>query len=224
MRWCASVLLVALHFGLLHGQVPTPPESPPRAAIGAGMGVEYMTASDLVGLINATAVPNERVAQFKSAVEFFGAASVPVSDRWIIKIEYADLITSFSPMGAYGPTQFDVNIQMPSLIAQYVLTDRGVYNFKLGAGAGYHFGKLSERYFTLNDSFTGKGLGTVLELEGNTAFGDHLYAFLGANMRWDFIGTLTNGAGISPGPGPSGTGVTLHFFAAGARLGLTYLF
>lgn len=224
MRGTMAMMLVCASVLPLRGQTSTPPEVQPRAGIAGGMGVEYMSARDIVDLINVTAVPEERVAQFKSAVEFFGSAAVPVSDRWIVKFEYADLITSLSPMGAYGPTQFDLNVQMPSLIIQYVLADRGVYNFKLGAGGGYHFGRLSEKYFTLNDTYSGKGIGTVLELEANTAFGDHLYAFLGANIRWEFIGTLTNVSGISPGPGASGTGVNLHFFSAGARLGMSYLF
>jgi hypothetical protein len=64
----------------------------------------------------------------------------------------------------------------------------------------------------------------VFELEANTAFGDHLFAFLGGNLRWEFIGGLLDGSGVSPGVASGGSGVTLHSFGVGARLGACYLF
>jgi hypothetical protein len=61
-------------------------------------------------------------------------------------------------------------------------------------------------------------------MEANTAFGDHLEAFLGGNIRWSFIGTLTNAEGMVPGRNADGSAVTMNFFGAGARLGLSYFF
>jgi hypothetical protein len=196
----------------------------PRVSLSGGMGVEYATYPDVTGLVNVTALPSERVPQFKSAVEFFGAFALPLSELWLLKFEYAYTLGSWSPLGAFGPASFSVTTHMPSVILQYMLTDRGVYNVRVGVGGGYHFGSLGEKYLSLDDTFNGKGAGMVLELEANTAFGDHLFAFLGGNIRWEFIGPLLDVSGVSPGVGSGGSGVTLHSFGVGARLGACYLF
>ena len=196
----------------------------PPVSLSAGMGVEYASYPDVTGLINATVLPSERVPQFKSAVEFFGAFALPLSELWLVKFEYAYTLASWSPQGAFGPASFSVAAHMPSVILQYMLTDRGVYNVRVGAGGGYHFGALAEKYLSLDDTFRGKGPGVVIEIEANTAFGDHLFAYLGGNIRWEFIGGLLDGPGVSPGVASGGSGVTLHSFGAGARLGACYLF
>jgi hypothetical protein len=199
-------------------------DPPPRASLSAGMGVEYASYADVTDLINVTALPSERVPQFKSAVEFFGAFSLPLSDLWLLKFEYAYTLASVSPQGALGPAAFSIRAHMPSLILQYMLTDRGVYNVRVGVGGGYHFGSLAEKYLSLDETFTGKGPGFLLEIEANTAFGDHLFAFLGGNIRWEFMGRLLDDSGVSPGVASGGLPVTLHSFGAGARLGACYLF
>jgi hypothetical protein len=188
------------------------------------MGVEYASYADVTTLINATVSPAQVVPRFKTAVEFFGAGTLPLTAPWLLKIEYAYTLATFSPQGPFGPATFNVTYHMPSLILQYMLLDRGVYSVRLGAGGGYHFGRLEENTLYLNDAFTGKGPGIVVEIEANTAFGDHLYAYLGANARWELIGSVADAQGASPGVSSSGLPVTFHSFGAGARLGASYLF
>lgn len=202
----------------------TAPAVAPRVSLSAGMGVEYASYSDVTTLINAYFSAGQAVPRFKSAVEFFGACAVPVSDPWLLKFEYAYTLATFSPQGAYGPATFNVTYHMPSLILQYMLLDRGVYNVRVGAGGGYHFGSMEVNSYYFGGTFTGKGAGLVLEAEANTAFGDHLYAYLGGNIRWESVGPLLDSSGESPGVASSGSAVTLHSFGAGARLGLSYLF
>jgi hypothetical protein len=68
-------------------------------------------------------------------------------------------------------------------------------------------------------------VGSVLELEANTAFGDHLFAYLGADVRFEFVGSLTNDVNSSSSTGsrglaqPTGKSIIL-----GGRLGLSYIF
>ena len=218
------VFLMAALCALPQVRAQTHGDSAPRASLSAGMGVEYASYSDVTSLINATLTPGGAASGFKSAVEFFGAFALPLSDLWLLKLEYAHTLASWSPEGPYGPASISVTLDMPSLIFQYLLVDRGVYNVKVGAGGGYHFGSMEEKYSYLNNTYTGKGPGMVLEIEANTAFGDHLFAFLGANIRWELIGAISDGSGTSPGVGSGGSGVTLHSFGAGARLGACYLF
>jgi hypothetical protein len=219
-----TLVCLALLSALSRLSAQSQEEFAPRASLCAGMGVEYISGADVVDLINVTALPSERISQFKAAVEFFGAGAIPLSDLWLLKFEYAYTLASYSAQGYYGPASFSVSAHMPSLILQYMLIDRGVYNVRAGAGGGYHFGSLSEKYLSLDGQFSGKGPGAVLEIEANTAFGDHLFAFLGGNLRWEFIGALRDASGESPGVASSGSPVTLHSFGAGVRLGACYLF
>jgi hypothetical protein len=215
-------LLLAAGLSLAHGQAH--PEAGAGPALAAGLGVSYVAPRDLVDLVNATAGGTGRVAQFTAFGEFFGAFSLPVSTDWILKFEYAYLTGSYSVSSLYGATDFNVTAHCPSVIVQYVIAERGVYDLKCGIGGGYHFGGVAERLQSLEYTYTGKGPGLVGELEGNTAFGDHLFAFLGVNLRWSSIGALANSAGVSPGHAAGGGGTTLAFFGAGARLGMSYHF
>jgi len=220
-----KVLIVMVSLcALAQCRAQTQPELSPRASLSAGMGVEYASYADVTTLINATVAPAQVVPRFKTAVEFFGAGTMPLVEPWLLKFEYAYTLATFSPQGAYGPATINVIYQMPSLILQYMLLDRGVYSVRLGAGGGYHFGRLEENTLYFSDAFTGKGPGMVVEIEANTAFGDHLYAYLGANARWELVGTVVDARGASPGVASSGSPVTFHSFGAGARLGACYLF
>jgi len=196
----------------------------PRPELAAGFGVSYMAVRDVVDLINATALPSERVPDFRAAAEFFGAVSYPVSKEWLLKFEYAYLFASYASASPFGQADIGVNVHLLSLLVQIVLADKGVYNLKLGAGGGVCFGSMSEKYVTIDDTYSGRGPAVVLEIEANTALGENLYAYLGGNIRWSFIGELSNTAGRIPGRGANGGGTTLSFFGAGARLGLSYSF
>ena len=219
-----GMIVLAVLSAAAGARAQAPGDASPRGSLSAGMGVEYASYADVTTLINSTVVPAQAVPRFKSAVEFFGAAAFPLTGPWLLKFEFAYSIASFSPQGAYGPASFSVTYAMPSLILQYMLLDRGVYNVRAGVGGGYHFGSLQEKYFVINTTYSGKGPGIVLEVEANTAFGDHLYAFLGANLRWESVGTILDSSGGSPGVASGGGAVTLHSFGAGARLGASYLF
>ena len=162
------LLLMTAAFCAVPGVRAQAPAGPgPRVSLSAGMGVEYASYSDVTTLINATLPYGGAAPGFKSAVEFFGAFALPLSDLWLLKLEYAYTLASWSPQGAYGPATISVTMNMPSVILQYMLTDRGVYNVKVGAGGGYHFGNMEEKYSYLNNTYAGKGPGMVVEIEAN---------------------------------------------------------
>ena len=192
----------------------------PRTGVSIGMGVSYVNAQDIADYIQGIVGRGQDIPEFKSSVEFFGAVSVPISNDWILKFEYAYLLGTYNVQSLFGPAEFSFSDHMPTIIGQYVLMEEGSYNVRVGAGAGYHFGALSESFGTLNDKLTGHGLGTVIELEANTAFGEDFYGYIGGNLRWEFIGDLTTSTRtISAGSIP-----TFHFFGLGARFGFTYYF
>ena len=200
-----------------HSQTETPtPE--PRIGVAIGMGVNYVNAQDVVDHIRGRVGLGQDVPEFKSAVDFFGAMSFPLSHEWILKFEYAYLLGTYNVAGFFGPTEFSFSAHMPTIIGQYVLAEEGSYNIKAGAGIGYHFGVLTESMGTFEDKLTGRGLGSLVELEANTAFSDDFYGYIGANLRWEFIGDLTS----STRTGSAGSVPTLHFFGIGARFGFAY--
>jgi hypothetical protein len=192
----------------------------PRWGISGGMGVDYVNARDVVDYITITG-GGGRMPDFKSAVEFFVAATLPVTGDWIVKLEYAYLLMSFNTP-KFGATDFTCIVHMPTAVAQYMLADEGVYNVKAGAGLGYHAGSLTEESSLVNDRRTGSGFGTILDLEANTAFSEDFFGYLGADFRWEFIGDLAPGNRSAP---PSlGSTPSLHFFSLGVRFGFTYYF
>jgi hypothetical protein len=199
-----------------------------RVSLSGGMGVEYLSAPDIVDYVNgraAAAGATRRVSVFKAGVGFFGAFAYPISRELIVKAEYVYFLGSYNPEIPYVPSEFTLAAHMPCIILQYVLWDEQLYNVKVGGGLGYHFVSLSEKYFTVDGELNGKGLGTVVDLEANTAFGDHLFAYLGGDLRFEFIGTLKNDTPVSQSsqygvvPLPMG-----NAFSIGARLGFSYYF
>ena len=152
------LLLVAATFCLLPQlRAQTHADAAARASLSAGMGVEYASYSDVTGLINVTALASERFPEFKSAVEFFGAFALPFSDFWLLKFEYAYTLASWSPQGAFGPAAFSVATHMRSVILQYMLTDRGVYNVRVGVGGDTISGAWGRSTFRSTTRSTGRG-------------------------------------------------------------------
>jgi hypothetical protein len=188
------------------------------------MAVSYVHPQDVVDVFNAVVDPSDRAPQFHAGVEFFGGVVVPLSSTVALKADYAYFVTSYNGSTPFGPGTFTIQAHFPTLVAQYVLVDKGVYNLKAGVGAGYHFGALTEQYGSLDDRFSGSGLGTLLELEANTAFGEHLFGYIGATLRWEFIGALKDDAGKSAGVAAGGEEATLNMVGAGVRFGFSYYF
>jgi len=224
-----AILLVAsaaLHGAALAG-IPLPQDStrPPgtRPGLSGGMGVSYISAQDLVNLVNATPGATSREGEFSSVVEFFGAGSIPFSGNWALKVEYAYLMGSYTVQGLFGQTEYNYAAHMPSLLLQYVLVEEGVYNFKAGIGPGFYLGDLTQRVGGSESRYTGSGPGLLLDLEANTALGDDLFAYLGAVVRWSGIGSLTAENGAGP-QASFASETTLQFFGLGARLGFSYYF
>lgn len=223
--------LLVVHTSAAQGKGKPSPAGPDtvvlRPGLAGGMGVSYVSMTDVVDLANATMGNVQRLPEFKAAAEFFGAVTVAWSEDWGVKLEYAYLVASYNvatPFGS-GQAEYTATAHLPSLILQYVLVGHPVYNVKVGAGGGLHFGTLAAKFFTQDDSYSGKGPGFLLDVEGNTAFGEHVFAYLGVNLRWDFIGKLSNAQGMAPNLASAGvTAPTMQFFGLGARLGFTYYF
>ncbi len=221
------LVLLLLTAGAARGQDPASPPPPAnmRVAVAGGLGVSYIHAGDLVHLANGTPGAVSRVDDFKSAAEFFAAASVPLTEVWMLKLDYAYLLASYSVATSFGTgvAEYTLTGHLPSIILHRVLVSAPMYDLKAGVGLGYHVGTVSRSSFLQNDSFTAKGLGVVLDLEGNTAVSEHLFAFLDACLRWEWMGNLLDSQGRGPA-GARGAASTLNLFGPGAKIGVAYIF
>jgi hypothetical protein len=189
------------------------------------MGANYQTTPDVVEMINGTYSPLSRVPQFSSAVDFFGAVNIPASSDWVVKLEYAySLSTTNVNTSGFGPFEFTTAMHMPTCILQYVLMGTPQYHLKAGVGGGFWFGTFSVHYGGIEGEYSANGPGMVTALEGQTAFSERVFMYLGAEARWSFIGELANSVGRPPGVNAEGQPATLNRFSVGARLGFSYAF
>jgi hypothetical protein len=189
----------------------------PTIAISAGMGVSYVNPTDIIDLVNASSVQSGRQPGFKSTVVFFGTARIPLSADWSLKFEYGYQLGSFSVNGFFGNTDYTMVAHLPSVLIEYALALEPSYTFHAGAGGGYHIGVLTIAS-PLESSYVGHGPGFMLDLEADTAFGDHLYGYIDVNVQWESIGALNDANGNSPGPAET----SMQYFGPGVQFGLSY--
>lgn len=220
MFWISMLLGFSTGFAFessaLSRQAGAPVSYPPlssRVAASVGMGVEYVSAPDIVDYVRY--ITGQAVPEFKAGVQFFGAVSYPVSPDWVVKAEYVYFLASYD-LGV--PSDFTLTAHMPSVIFQYVLWDDQLYNVKIGGGLGYRRINFKASYQSFGDNLSGNGIGAVIDAEAATAFGDHLFAYLGCDARSEFVGSLKGSST------PLVTLPTYHALSVGARLGLSYYF
>ena len=200
-------------------------ERPNSFAVSAGMGIDAAIAPGFTDYLN-TISPSQRLPSVATDVEFFGATEFPVSDHWGIKIEYTYLFKSYSLISPFDGAAYNVfyDIQAPSALAQYVIPGKG-YFVKFACGGGYHFGSVSQRVSTYgtNSSYTANGIGTKLEVAGQTAFDENLYGYIGGSLHWELLGAVKDAHGneLSYNNGPA---ATLSIFTVGLAFGLMYYF
>ncbi|MGA9119523.1 MAG: hypothetical protein WB699_09165 [Bacteroidota bacterium] len=196
-----------------------------RVTIAAGMAVSYISAGDIVNLVNATPGALEQTGTYKTGIQFFGSVELPISPLWMIKADYAYLIASYniaSGFGNAGTAEYTVTAHLPSIVFQYNVVDKPEYAFRLGLGAGYHVGQLSTTFFSQTQTYSATGIGAVLEAEGMTAVSENIFAVLGASARWEWIGALKNSLGLEPTN--ISNAITLNMFAPSIKIGVVYAF
>ena len=187
-----------------------------------GMGIALADAPGLTSYINTLGDP-AIVSGFATDVEFFGGAEFPLSFEWAGVVEYSYLFKSYSlSIPEEGTYTIFYSMHMPTAMVHYVMTGEG-YFLKFGGGIGYHTGLLEQKDGYGNDfTYTAHGIGVKAQAVGQTAFDEHLYGYIGGDLRWELLGQLKGGGGTVP---PSrGKVPSLSMFVVGLSFGLTYHF
>ena len=198
-------------------------KSPWFIGIGAGLGVVTHSAPSLVDYINASSMPvaGQQLDEFSSAVELFIAPEIQISENWVLTLEYAALLKSYSIEGRGGiQSEFSYTVHMPSVLVQRLVPGEG-YRLKFGGGLGYHKAEFEQRFpgFGSEDHFTARGVGVTLDATGHTQFDEIFFGSLGFQARWDFLGTLKRDDGSPVINRSDQSSPAMNFFSIGFRLG-----
>ena len=189
-----------------------------------GMGISLAAAPATVDYLNTLVDASQRVDEFATAVEFFGGAEFPVTDEWGGALEYSYLFKSYTlPTSFAGTYTLFYNIHMPTAMVHYIIPGQG-YFLKFGGGAGYHAGSITQTssFYGTDSSYTAHGLGVKLQAAGQTAFDEHLFAYIGGDMRWELLGAVKNADGKELRN--RGEAASLSMFTVGLKFGLIYYF
>lgn len=193
-------------------------------AVSAGMGVNIIRAEGIVEYINLRALSSERVDDWGTAVEFFGGVEFPLTKEWGLKFEHAYLFKTYNVLlTSGGGMTMSYAVQAPSLLVQRVYSGKG-YFAKISLGGGYHFANAEQTYslFSTQESSTAQGLGVKVEVNGQTAFDEHLFGYISGTLGAEFLGKLQNNSGTAISF--AGTTASLNALYAGVRFGLLYYF
>ncbi|MCK9409013.1 MAG: hypothetical protein WCX28_10580 [Bacteriovoracaceae bacterium] len=207
-----------------HAKEPTFVQRANSVAVFGGMGIQIVTAPDVVQYINSIALYSQRINDFGTSIDFFGGCEFPISDSWGIKLEHAYIFKSYSVPGKSGGTiDFFYAKHSPTMIIQHVITGYG-YFVKLGAGGSYHLGNAEQKVSTFGvvTTYSTDGIGLKAEAVGQTAFDEHLFGYIGGTFGWDFTGDLTEKNGRKLVLPNSTTPVSLSSLSAGLRFGIIY--
>ncbi len=195
-----------------------------KIGVSGGLGVAVVVATDMVDYMNLTFNPQPKIDDFTTAAEFFGAGDIRLSEDWNLKLEYAYLLKSYNVPGLFGPDfVISYSVHMPTAILQRVIEGKG-YIVKFGGGIGYHFGHATTDLTPFVDNFSANGIGLKIDAEGDTQFDEHLYGYVGADIRDEILGELHDDTGKGLAIPGTGRNAKLGFISLSLKFGLTYFF
>lgn len=186
--------------------------------VRASMGIDFVSVPSLKDYLEANYT--DLLGSFNSAVNFSGSYGRMISSNSQLEGELGYLLNSYNSTLTGGTYDLTYSIVMPSVIYYYVLMGKGYY-FKFGGGAGVRFLSITEKLPAdpNNYNYSSFGYGLILRAAANTAISDNVYAYIGADARYDQIkepqaSTDNNVIG----------NVSFNSLSFGIRLGISYQF
>lgn len=189
----------------------------------AGMGISFQSTPSLTDYINNLVPAGEEIAEYSSAVTFFGEADYTVNPTFDLGIEYEYRLfsynTGFGGLGTYDLTSIT---HSPSILAYYVIKGPG-YKFRFGGGGGYRLVSVDEELPTSNQvgNYTSSGFGLLLKAQAHTLLGGDFHAYIGADIRYDIIGEPSGDSGVL-GTQNYGQEIDFNTLGVGIKVGISY--
>jgi hypothetical protein len=190
--------------------------------VRGSMGIDFISVPSLKEYIDQ--LPYEQLTDFNSAVNFSGSYGRMLSESFQVQAELGYLLYSFTSSDIDGQYELAYNLIMPSVLAYYVINGTG-YNFKFGGGAGVRFLSVEESLPGTGSSeeYSSVGYGFILRAEGNTAIAEDVYAYIGADARYDVNGEPENNREYLEN-NVYKENVNFNSLSFGIRLGISYQF
>jgi hypothetical protein len=186
--------------------------------VRASMGIDFVSTPKLKNYLEANYT--DKLGDFSSAVNFSGSYSRMIGENKQLEFELGYLLNSYNASSDLGSYDVTYSLIMPTIIYNFLITGKG-YNFKFGGGAGLRFLSATEKLPSdPNDyNYSSLGYGLVLRAAGNTAISQDVYAYIGADVRYDIISEPNKSA-----EGNSLGDVNFSSLSFGVRLGISYQF
>ena len=186
--------------------------------VRASMGIDFVSVPSLKDYLELNYT--DRLSDFSSAVNFSGAYGRMLSESSQLEFELGYFLNSYNAALIDGNYDVTYSILMPSLLYNYVLIGNG-YNFKFGGGAGLRILSVNEKLPADPNEYiySSVGYGFILRGVGNTAIAQDVFAYISADIRYDFIGETepsTDGNKIGD--------INFNSLSFGIHLGISYQF
>ncbi|MDZ7766655.1 MAG: hypothetical protein U5K00_19920 [Melioribacteraceae bacterium] len=189
-----------------------------------GMGISFQSTPSLTDYINNLVADGEKLNDFSSSINFFIEGDYEISSTFDLGIEYENKLFSYNTaFGGLGTYDLTWTTHSPSLLAYYAIQGTG-YKFKFGGGAGYRLISVDEELPTSNqiENYTSSGFGLLLKAQAHTLLGGNFHAYIGTDIRYDFIGEPSNEKS-KIGTADYGREIDFNTLGVGVKLGISYL-
>ncbi len=199
------------------------PQRNRQRELTGGMGIAFEHTPSVIEYLNYNfAQSNQLSNAFNSSIEGWLEYAFRYGENLKVGIEYSYNYFAYTNVNNIGFVyEFDKTVHSLTPLLYYVYDGNG-FEFKLGGGIGYRYALVQEKIYQIS-TYTAKGFGLLLRAQGLTSLGYGFYANIGADLRYDYIGTASNSGGKLINDATE-LEVNLQNFIVGVRIGVSYLF
>jgi hypothetical protein len=192
-------------------------------SLSTGMGIS-MTATPSFTDFMRNDIPylnKDSVRTFGVGLEFFAGVEYDLSKKLSLKIDYSYFIKSQTYNYSFFTYDYFHNTHQPYLMCYYTARGRG-YQFKFGAGLGYHFARVSKDIGASSEQiYDSKGPAYRGEVIFAADISRRLGSYISGFVTGNSLGVLKEQNGNVLKNAETGEEVNLSGFGIGLRLGFS---
>lgn len=188
----------------------------------ASMGINIASTADLRDYINEGWGAGNPMDEISTMIEFGGEIGYKAGKNLQIAVEGAYAFNSYTNITANGKYELNYKFISPSLMGYYMIEGAG-YSFKFGGGVGPRFLVVEEikPFVVTGITYTSTGFGIVARASGSTALSNNVFAYIGADARYDAGGTPKKDGIAIP---QRGRELSVNSLSLGLKIGVSFTF
>ncbi len=188
----------------------------------ASMGINIASTADLRDYINEGWGAGNPMDDISTMIEFGGEIGYKAGKNLQIAVEGAYAFNSYTNITANGKYELNYRFISPSLMGYYMIEGAG-YSFKFGGGVGPRFLVVEEikPFVVTGITYTSTGFGVVARASGSTALSNNVFAYIGADARYDAGGTPKKDGIAIP---QRGRELSVNSLSLGLKIGVSFTF